>query len=74
MIKWFRGAAYDATGKLISRLKSSDIYDQSVFDGIMKAIVETGFKGYVAQEFIPDRKTNEERLASLEKAVKICDV
>jgi hydroxypyruvate isomerase len=31
-------------------------------------------KGYVAQEFIPARKTNEEKLVSLEKAVKICDV
>jgi hydroxypyruvate isomerase len=44
------------------------------YPAIMKAIVETGFKGYVAQEFIPARNTNEERLASLEKAVKICDV
>lgn len=44
------------------------------YPAIMKAIVDTGFKGYVAQEFIPARKTNEERLVSLEKAVKICDV
>jgi len=44
------------------------------YPAIMKAIVDTGFKGYVAQEFIPARNTNEERLASLEKAVKICDV
>jgi hydroxypyruvate isomerase len=44
------------------------------YPAIMKAIVETGFKGYVAQEFIPARKTNEEKLASLDKAVKICDV
>ncbi|RYF93046.1 MAG: hydroxypyruvate isomerase [Chitinophagaceae bacterium] len=44
------------------------------YPAIMNAIVKTGFKGYVAQEFIPDRKTNEERLASLQKAVTICDV
>jgi hydroxypyruvate isomerase len=44
------------------------------YPAIMKAIVETGFKGYVAQEFIPKRDTNEARLASLEKAVQICDV
>lgn len=44
------------------------------YPAIMKAILATGFKGYVAQEFIPDRKTNEERLASLEKAINICDV
>lgn len=44
------------------------------YPAIMKAILATGFKGYVAQEFIPARKTNEERLVSLEKAIKICDV
>jgi hydroxypyruvate isomerase len=44
------------------------------YPAIMNAIVKTGFKGYVAQEFIPDRKTNEDRLASLQKAVTICDV
>jgi hydroxypyruvate isomerase len=44
------------------------------YPAIMKAILETGFKGYVAQEFIPNRKTNEEKLVSLEKAIRICDV
>jgi hydroxypyruvate isomerase len=44
------------------------------YPAIMKAILETGFKGYVAQEFIPARKTNEEKLVSLEKAIRICDV
>lgn len=44
------------------------------YPAIMKAILETGFKGYVAQEFIPARNTNEEKLVSLEKAIKICDV
>lgn len=29
----FKGAAYDAQGNLIKRLKASDIYDQSAFDG-----------------------------------------
>ena len=38
---------------------------------IMQAIVDTGYKGYVAQEFIPKQK---DKLASLEKCVKICDV
>jgi hydroxypyruvate isomerase len=37
---------------------------------IMKAIVETGFKGFVAQEFIPTR----DPLQSLREAVKVCDV
>ena len=38
---------------------------------IMKAIAETGYKGYVGQEFIPER---EDKLSSLRRAVKICDV
>jgi hydroxypyruvate isomerase len=41
------------------------------YPAIMKAIVATGFKGHVAQEFIPAQK---DKLASLEKAVRICDV
>ncbi len=40
---------------------------------IMKAIKETGFKGYVAQEFIPRDKINF-GINSLTKAVEICDV
>ena len=44
------------------------------YPAIMNAIVALNYKGYVAQEFIPARKTNEERLVSLEKAIKICDV
>jgi len=38
---------------------------------IMQAIVATGFKGYVAQEFVPKRP---DALASLRQAVEICDV
>jgi hydroxypyruvate isomerase len=38
---------------------------------IMKAIVETGFTGYVAQEFIPART---DPIASLRQGVDICDV
>lgn len=41
------------------------------YPAIMKAILETGFKGHIAQEFIP---LNKNKLASLEKAVRICDV
>ena len=40
---------------------------------IMKAIKETGFQGYVAQDFIPRDKTNF-GINSLTKAVEICDV
>ena len=37
---------------------------------IMKAILETDYKGYVGQEFIPVRG----KIASLNQAAKICDV
>jgi hydroxypyruvate isomerase len=40
------------------------------YPAIMKAIADMGFKGYVAQEFIPRR----DPLASLRQAVEICDV
>jgi hydroxypyruvate isomerase len=38
---------------------------------IMQAIVETGYKGYVAHEFVPK---NKDQIASLAYAVRICDV
>ncbi|HZI53414.1 MAG TPA: TIM barrel protein [Chitinophagaceae bacterium] len=44
------------------------------YPAIMKAILETGHKGFVAQEFIPTGKTNEDKIAALKDAVKICDV
>lgn len=44
------------------------------YPAIMKAIVETGYKGYVAQEYIPTGKTKEEKLAALKDAIQRCDV
>ncbi|NHF58061.1 TIM barrel protein [Flavobacteriaceae bacterium TP-CH-4] len=41
------------------------------YPAIMKAIVETGYKGYVAQEFIP---TYEDKIAALKEGITICDV
>jgi hydroxypyruvate isomerase len=41
------------------------------YPAIMKAIVDTGFKGYVAQEFIPSWT---DKLAALKKGIEICDV
>jgi hydroxypyruvate isomerase len=41
------------------------------YPAIMRAILETGFKGYVAQEFIP---LNPDKAGSLKDAVRICDV
>lgn len=41
------------------------------YPAIMNAIVETGFKGFVGQEFIPKR---EDKIASLKQGVMICDI
>jgi hydroxypyruvate isomerase len=41
------------------------------YPAIMKAIVDTGYKGFVGQEFIPK---NPDPLASLKKSIQICDV
>ncbi|SMB98363.1 Xylose isomerase domain protein TIM barrel [Hymenobacter roseosalivarius DSM 11622] len=41
------------------------------YPAIMRAILATGFKGYVAQEFIPQKT---DKLASLRQAVQLCDV
>ena len=41
------------------------------YPAIIKAIADTGFDGFLAQEFVP---TYENELAALEEAIKICDV
>jgi len=41
------------------------------YPAIMKAILDTGYKGFVAQEFIPKEKA---QLVTLNKCVQICDV
>lgn len=41
------------------------------YPAIMRAILDTGYTGYVGQEFIPKR---ENKLASLKQGVEICDV
>lgn len=40
------------------------------YPGVMKAIAETGYKGFVGQEFIPEH----DKFTSLNAAVKLCDV
>jgi hydroxypyruvate isomerase len=46
--------------------ESQELY----YPAIMRAIVETGFTGYVAHEFVPTR----DPLTSLAEAIEICDV
>ena len=48
-----------------------DSTQELYYPAIMEAIVKTGHKGFVAQEFIP---TWPDKLAALKKGVEICDV
>jgi hydroxypyruvate isomerase len=41
------------------------------YPAVMRAIADTGFKGFVAQEFVPKRA---DALASLKQGIQICDV
>ena len=41
------------------------------YPAVMKAILQTGFKGFVGQEFVPKQP---DALASLREAIQICDV
>ena len=41
------------------------------YPGVMNAIVNTGYDGYVAQEFIP---TWEDKALALRHAAEVCDV
>jgi hydroxypyruvate isomerase len=58
------------TGGVPGRAEIDDT-QELYYPRIMQAIVATGHKGYVAQEFIPKRS---DPLASLRQAVQICDV
>jgi hydroxypyruvate isomerase len=57
------------TGGVPGRAEIDDT-QELYYPRIMEAIVATGFKGYVAQEFVPKR----DPLASLKQAIGICDV
>ena len=62
--------AHYHTGGVPGRHEIDDT-QEIYYPAVMKAIVETGFKGHVAQEFIPARP---DVLASLKQGVTICDV
>ncbi|MDO5571512.1 MAG: TIM barrel protein [Bacteroidales bacterium] len=47
--------------------ESQELY----YPAIMKAVVDSGYKGFVGQEFVP---AMEDKIASLEKCIRICDV
>lgn len=48
-----------------------DEHQEINYPPILRAILDTGYKGYVAQEFIP---TWADHAKSLEHAIKVCDV
>lgn len=58
------------TGGVPGRNEINDTQELN-YKAIMNAIVSTGFKGFVAQEFIPTRT---KPMESLKEAIKICDI
>jgi hydroxypyruvate isomerase len=48
-----------------------DDTQETNYKAVMKAIVSTGYKGFVGQEFVPKQP---DALASLKHAIEICDV
>jgi hydroxypyruvate isomerase len=62
--------AHFHTGGVPGRHEINDS-QELYYPAIMKAIAETGFSGFVAQEFIP---TQQNKLASLKEALEICTV
>lgn len=65
--------AHYHTGGVPGR-REIDNTQELYYPAVMKAILETGYQGHVAQEFIPTPKDEAGKIASLEKCVKICDV
>ena len=58
------------TGGVPGRNEINDSQELN-YPAIMKAIYETGFDGYVAQEFIP---TYDDELSALKEGIRICDI
>ena len=68
--KYHKYIGHYHTGGVPGRNEIDDT-QELYYPAIMKAIVETGFKGFVAQEFIPKRP---DQIASLKQGVEICDI
>lgn len=65
--QWF---SHYHTGGVPGRAEIDETQELN-YPAIMRAILETGYKGYVGQEFVPKRP---DVLASLRQSVDICDV
>jgi hydroxypyruvate isomerase len=62
--------AHYHTGGVPGRAEIDDTQEIN-YPRVMKAILDTGFKGFVAQEFVPKRS---DPIASLRQGVQICDI
>ncbi|APG59174.1 hydroxypyruvate isomerase family protein [Christiangramia salexigens] len=58
------------TGGVPGRNEINDSQELN-YPAIMKAILESGFEGFVAQEFIP---TYDDKLSALKEGITICDI
>lgn len=54
--------------------KELDTHQELYYPAIMDAIVKSGFKGHVAQEFISKFKDTDAKKQSLKDAISLCDV
>lgn len=68
--KYIRHIGHIHTGGVPGR-HEIDETQELYYPAIMQAVVKTGYKGYVGQEFVPAQK---DKLASLKKCILICDV
>lgn len=68
--KYQQYIAHYHTGGVPGRAEINDT-QELYYPAIMRAILKTGFKGFVAQEFIPK---GPDPLASLKEGITICDV
>lgn len=66
----YKYIAHYHTGGVPGRNEIDDTQELN-YSTIMKAIADTGFSGFVGQEFIPKQK---DKIASLKKAIVICDI
>ncbi|MBM3737728.1 MAG: TIM barrel protein [Acidobacteria bacterium] len=70
ILKYHPYFAHYHTGGVPGRAEIDDSQELN-YPAIMRAIAGTGYKGFVAQEFVPKRP---DALGSLDQGVKICDV
>lgn len=61
------------TGGMPGR-KEIDNTQEIYYPAVVKAIIDSGYKGYLGQEFVPTPKDKAGMLASLKKCIEICDI